>query len=186
MKLHRLKIETRIRTATAQAGAEYFKWQERLRNPQDKTLYLQTLLSMSTFNCNKPVVAEMLKLLVPDAGIDWNSLDTNSESRLNILYPLGTAVVFILPHDRHGYPLSVPVLVTAHIPWKDDGKIYHRGFYRNADGQYVFGKFFYLYSFFNAAFIPSMAHAEAFISQLPDETNDADLIKACELICADT
>jgi hypothetical protein len=109
----------------------------------------QLLFDLSTFECNKPIVAQMY---AGDGQID-PALDLNSQRRRNILLTPGTMVRFLRHHDKHDYPVPSWGLIVKSTKLKDDldrGKEYMVAI--NDSGH--LGGFLYVYNPWFPAFEP--------------------------------
>lgn len=121
----------------------------------------QLLYDLSTFECNKPIVAQ---LFAGDAPID-PTLDLNSQRRRNILLKPGTMVRFLRHHDKHDYPVPSWGLIVKSTKLKDDldrGKEYMIAL--NDSGK--LGGFLYVYNPWFPAFepVPSVALTSAAVT----------------------
>ncbi len=76
---------------------------------------VQKLFDMSTFDCNKPIIAELFKQL-GNNNMEFVDLETEAERRLNILYPVGTVVSIARKHDWHTYNVGDYAVITGHRP----------------------------------------------------------------------
>jgi len=71
--------------------------------PTDPTAKLQQLLDLSTFDCNKPIIIEMLRLVANRDDINWERLKTDSHHGSTIVFEPGTFVRINDQHDQHNY-----------------------------------------------------------------------------------
>lgn len=74
---------------------------------------VQKLFDMSTFDCNKPIIAELFKIASGNTEM-FQGLDTKAETRLNILYPVGSVVCILKKHDWHTYEIGDYAVITGH------------------------------------------------------------------------
>lgn len=117
----------------------------------------QLLFDVSTFECNKPIIAQMYAdersaVLGVPVSIDPR-LDLNSQRRRNILLHPGTMVRFLRHHDKHDYPVPSWGLIVKSTKLKDDldrGKEYMVAI--NDSGR--LGGFLYVYNPWFPAFEP--------------------------------
>ncbi len=138
------KMVSEIVRATAETAKE---WAElKSLTGTDRT---QLMFDLSTFECNKPIVAQMY---AGDDDIDPR-LDLDSQRRKNILFAPGTMIRFLRHHDKHDYPVPSWALVVKSTKLKDDldrGKEYMVAI--NDSGK--LGGFLYVYNPWFPAFEP--------------------------------
>lgn len=135
--------------------SEIIKRTKESRDEWERTLALrgveraQLLFDLSTFECNKPIIAQMFAV---DGQID-PVLDLNSQRRRNIILAPGTMVRFLRHHDKHDYPVPSWGLIVKSTKLKDEldrGKEYMVAI--NDSGR--LGGFLYVYNPWFPAFEP--------------------------------
>lgn len=135
--------------------SEIIKRTKESRDEWERTLVLrgiertQLLFDLSTFECNKPIIAQMFAV---DGQID-PGLDLNSQRRRNIILAPGTMVRFLRHHDKHDYPVPSWGLIVKSTKLKDEldrGKEYMVAI--NDSGR--LGGFLYVYNPWFPAFEP--------------------------------
>jgi hypothetical protein len=71
------------------------------------------LFDLSELDCNKSIVLEMLRLLCPNAEVNWNKIDTNSHRLIPILFQPGTFIRILKQHDGHNYNVNGFALICS-------------------------------------------------------------------------
>ena len=116
----------------------------------------QLMFDLSTFECNKPIVAQMY---ADERGEEIDPrLDLDSQRRRNILFQPGTMIRFLRHHDKHDYPIPSWALVVKSTKLRDEldrGKEYMVAI--SDSGK--LGGFLYVYNPWYPAFepVPSVA-----------------------------
>jgi len=162
-------------TEATELGVEQF---DALLDTADATEKIQLMLDLSTFGCNKPIVADMLRVIDVGNKVDWDSIDTNSERRMNIMFPPGCVCRVLLQHDKHDCGIDDAVVAMGCQPYGDNGKVFQR-FLRP---DYTSSRMMYLYSVMRPAYKPSVSALASVCAGLPDSVDSPGLIKLLEML----
>lgn len=133
------KIATLVVKRTEKALEEW-RWLTSLTGVE-KT---QLLFDLSTWECNKPIIAELYH--------PGEALDTRSDRRVNIIFPVGTMIEFYSLHDKHNYPVPSHAIVCNSSKWGEDkyGKMYMTALAEDGG----IGSLLYIYNPFTPVFAP--------------------------------
>jgi len=137
----------------------------------------QTLLDLSTFDCNKPIVVQMFQDMCPDA-LPWRRVDTNSHRKLQIIFERGCFVKLWSQHDGHNYGSNSYAIVVAFNERRDHTNQQHTNMMAlRQDG--TMGNRLTVYNPFDSFVLPCQdeEQLDKFLAALPDTLETRSLLQ---------